>query len=287
MWVDRFHVQQIVRRALEEDVGFGDLTTKSIVSLSEKAQGMIIAEEALVLAGLDVAHEVFSMLDPEVYFEAHAQDGERLKRGSLIATLNGKAEALLSGERVALNFIQRLSGVATLARRFADRVRGTKTQIVDTRKTTPGLRLLEKYAVTMGGCRNHRFGLFDGVLIKENHIAMAGSITQAVQAVRSKVAHTMKIEVETQNIMEVREALSAGADVIMLDNMETAMTRKAVAEIRQKAGHQVLVEASGRMSLERVQEVAASGVDLISVGALVHAARWMDISMDISPKTFS
>jgi nicotinate-nucleotide pyrophosphorylase (carboxylating) len=283
MRLERLHIQGVVRRALEEDIGYGDLTTRSVLSPDLPAEGWIIAEEPLVVAGLDAAREVFSTLDPGAHFDGLVEEGKSVKEGERIVSVRGRGETLLSGERVALNFLQKLSGIASLSRQFAERVRGTGARIVDTRKTTPGLRVLEKYAVTVGGCHNHRFGLFDGVLIKENHIAMAGGIAQAVRRLRQNVPHTVKIEVETRNLREVREALEAGAEVIMLDNMEPTLMKKAVKEIRDKGDRRVLIEASGRMSLEKVREAALTGVDLISVGALVHSARWMDISMDILP----
>jgi nicotinate-nucleotide pyrophosphorylase (carboxylating) len=282
--INRFYLQRVVSRALEEDIGPMDITTGLIIPPDRTAHGTIKAEEALVLAGVQVAREVFLTLDPEVHYEPCARDGDPLKKGQVIVTLYGRAACLLSGERVALNFLQRLSGIATLSKKFAGRVQGTRATVVDTRKTTPGLRILEKYAVRVGGCGNHRFGLFDGVLIKENHIAIAGGVGPAVRLAREGAPHTAKVEVETGSLKEVREAVRAEADIIMLDNMDTPSIRKAVQWIRKEGNHPVLIEVSGRMTLARIQEMAEAGVDLISVGALIHSAPWADISMDLTAK---
>lgn len=275
-------IKKIVESALSEDIGVGDITTTYIVPDNLVATGVIIAEEDIVLAGIRVAEEVFRALDPEVAFGALAVDGDSIKAGSHIARLYGNARALLTGERVALNLLQRLSGIATLSRKFKEAVNGLPVRIVDTRKTTPGLRILEKYAVRAGGCWNHRYGLFDGVLIKENHIALTQGISMAISSVKKHVPHTMKIEVEVSNMEEVREAVSGGADIILLDNMDIQMMQEAVSIIREYRDRNILIEASGGMNPDRVREVASTGVDIISAGALIHSAVWANISMDVS-----
>lgn len=265
----------IIENALREDIHTGDITTLAVVPERRAARARLIAKEPMVLAGIGVAARVFQILDPAVRFDARFADGARLSAGDLIAAIDGDSALLLQGERVALNLLQRMCGTATLTARYAEAVAGTKARIVDTRKTTPGLRVLEKYAVRVGGGTNHRTGLYDGVLIKENHIAAAGGITEAVRRARAYIPHTMKIEVETENLAEVAEAISSGADIIMLDNMDLATMREAVETIAGRA----IVEASGGVNLETVRGIAETGVDIISVGALTHSARAMDISM--------
>lgn len=274
-------IKAIVEAALIEDVGPGDITTSLLIPEDKTAEGVITAEEEIVLAGVRVAEEVFRTLDPGVEFEAFAADGDLLKRGDKIIRVRGRARALLSGERVALNFLQRLSGVAVLSRRYVGAVKGLPVRIVDTRKTTPGLRGLEKYAVRVGGCWNHRYGLFDGVLIKENHIALTPGVAEAISLARRNIPHTLKLEVEVRDLEEVREAIRGGADIIMLDNMDLPAMREAVRMIRGHKEREILIEASGGMSLDRIREVAETGVDLISAGALTHSASWLNISMDI------
>ena len=274
-------IKSIREAALTEDIGPGDITTSLLIPDNKVAEGIITAEEEILLAGVRVAEEVFRTLDPGMEFEAFAADGDLLKRGDKIIRVRGKARALLTGERVALNFLQRLSGVAVLSRRYAEAVKGLPVRIVDTRKTTPGLRGLEKYAVRVGGCWNHRYGLFDGVLIKENHIALTPGVAEAISLARRNVPHTLKVEVEVRNLEEVREAIRGGADIIMLDNMDIPAMREAVRMIRGHKEREILIEASGGMSLDRIREVAATGVDLISAGALTHSASWLNISMDI------
>jgi nicotinate-nucleotide pyrophosphorylase (carboxylating) len=269
------HLDRIIDTALAEDIHTGDITTLALVAEPRRVRGVLKAKEGFVLAGIDVAKRVFSRLDASLEFNAMFQDGDRVMSGDIIAEFFGDASLLLQGERVALNLLQRMCGVATLTSRYVEAVAGTKARIVDTRKTTPGLRILEKYAVRVGGGINHRTGLYDGVLIKENHIAAAGGITVAVSRAREYIPHTLKIEVETETLVEVAEALSACADIIMLDNMDLATMREAVASIAGRA----LVEASGGVSLETVRSIAETGVDIISVGALTHSARAMDISM--------
>ena len=271
----QFEIERIIRTALAEDIGLGDVTTSVTVGAEAQGRAELVAKEDFALAGIDVAAEVFRVIDPAVKFEKIFVDGQQVKRGDVIAWLKGPASVLLTGERVALNLLQRMSAIATLTARYVAEVDGTKATIVDTRKTVPGLRALDKYAVRMGGGRNHRIGLFDGVLIKENHIAAAGGIAAAVARAKEQLPHTLKIEVETSTLDEVTEALDAGADVIMLDNMTLDEMRSGVELIAGRA----LVEASGGVNLERVREIAETGVDIISVGALTHSGKAADISM--------
>ncbi|MEA3493323.1 MAG: carboxylating nicotinate-nucleotide diphosphorylase [Candidatus Margulisiibacteriota bacterium] len=268
-------VRKIVREALREDVGAGDITTRSIVVSSVVVQAVIRAKEAGVIAGLPAAKEVFRQIDRKIKFVPKVKDGAKVKRGKIIATVSGPARGILTGERVALNFLQRLSGIATLTNQFVKK--GKKAKILDTRKTTPGLRALEKYAVKMGGGVNHRFGLYDAVLIKDNHIDLAGGIDKAIVA--AKLALSRKeIEVEAKTTAQVKKSMSVGADRILLDNMSLKNLRKAV-KLCKKA--KVKTEASGGVSLKTVSKIAATGVDAISVGALTHSARALDISLDI------
>ncbi|HXV19526.1 MAG TPA: carboxylating nicotinate-nucleotide diphosphorylase [Desulfuromonadales bacterium] len=270
-----FAIDSIIRNALQEDIGTGDVTTLATIEPGTMARAELVAKEDFVLAGIDVARRVFQILDATVAFEKLSEDGLSVRRGEVFAWLRGEAAVLLQGERVALNLLQRMSGIATLAARFAHEVEGTGATIVDTRKTMPGLRVLDKYAVRMGGARNHRTSLYDGVLIKENHVAAAGGITTAISGARERVPHTLKIEVETRNLEEVAEAVNAGADIILLDNMDNATLRQAVALVAGRAR----TEASGGVNLETVRGIAETGVDLISVGALTHSVRAADISM--------
>lgn len=270
-----FEIERIVRTALEEDIGLGDMTTEVTVAAGTMARAELVAKEDFVLAGIDVAAKVFSTLDIDVAYEKLLEDGQQVHRGDVLAWLKGSAAVLLQGERVALNLLQRMSGIATLTSSFVKEVEGTGAVIVDTRKTVPGLRALDKYSVRMGGGRNHRIGLFDGVLIKENHVAAAGGIEVAIDRARQLLPHTLKIEIETRNLDEVAQALSAGADIIMLDNMNLDEMREAVGLIDGKA----LVEASGGVSLETVRSIAETGVNIISVGALTHSVRGADISL--------
>ncbi|HMB14914.1 MAG TPA: carboxylating nicotinate-nucleotide diphosphorylase [Pelovirga sp.] len=271
----QFEIERVVRTALQEDIGLGDVTSMAVVARDARAQAELVAKEDFVIAGLDVAAAVFHHLDPDLSFEKIFVDGQKVRRGEVLAWLKGSALMLLQGERVALNLLQRMSGIATLTAHFVAAVEGTGAAIVDTRKTAPGLRALDKYAVRVGGGRNHRIGLFDGVLIKENHIAAAGGIAAAIAAIRVNVPHTLKIEVETRNLDEVQQALDAGADIIMLDNMTNADMVAAVALIDNRA----LTEASGGVNLERVHEIGATGVNIISVGTLTHSVVAADISM--------
>ena len=271
----QFEIERIIRTALEEDIGLGDVTTEVTVARDTVARAELVAKEDFTLAGIDVAAKVFRILDPDVSFEKILTDGQSVRKGEVIAWLKGKASVLLQGERVALNLLQRMSGIASLTAKYVAEVEGTNAIIVDTRKTVPGLRALDKYSVRMGGGRNHRIGLFDGVLIKENHIAAAGGISAAIERAKQQLPHTLKIEIETCDLAEVEEALHAGADIIMLDNMTLDEMRQGVEFIAAKA----LVEASGGVNLERVRDIAETGVDIISVGALTHSVTAADISM--------
>jgi len=268
-------IDRLIEQALLEDIHTGDITTMAVVPQSRHAEARLIAKEELVAAGLQIAGRVFGRLDPSAVFRPCLADGERAAKGAVMATVSGDAASLLMGERVALNILQRLCGIATLTSRFVAAVSGTKARIVDTRKTTPGLRELEKYAVRIGGGINHRTGLYDGVLIKENHIVAAGGVTEAIRRARAYIPHTLKIEIETETLAQVDEALAAGADIIMLDNMNLDEMKTAVATIAGRAQ----VEASGGVNLETVRAIAETGVDIISVGALTHSPRAMDISM--------
>lgn len=268
-------ISQCINRALEEDIGSGDVTTDSIVPSGASLRGRIIAKQDGTVAGLEVANEVFRRLNPKITFEANVEDGANVKRGVILAELNGDARALLTGERTALNFLGRMSGIATLTRQFVDAVAGTGALILDTRKTAPGLRTLDKLAVQFGGGQNHRTGLFDMVLIKDNHIDFAGSITAAVERVRAS-GTVLPIEVETRTLENVREALQLGVERILLDNMSPETMREAV----RIANGRAKLEASGNVTLGNVFEVAQTGVDFISVGALTHSPRVFDVSLE-------
>ncbi len=270
-------IRETVRRALAEDVGPGDVTTLATVPLTRQAEGAICAREAGVVCGLPVAREVFRQVDDSMAFKSLVRDGTEVAADTTVAEVRGAATSVLTAERTALNFLQHLSGIATLTRQFVGALGEAQARIVDTRKTAPGLRVLEKYAVRAGGGTNHRQGLYDGVLLKDNHLAVAGGIKAAVQAARAAVPHTLRIEVEVTTLDELREALEARADAILLDNMSLEEMRRAVELTAGRA----LLEASGRMSLERVREVARTGVDLISVGALTHSAPALDLSLEI------
>ncbi|PLY03835.1 MAG: nicotinate-nucleotide diphosphorylase (carboxylating) [Desulfuromonas sp.] len=270
-----FEIQRIIRTALQEDIGIGDVTTRATIAPSSSSRAELVAKEDFVLAGIDVAAEVFRTIDPDVSFEALVEDGQMVKRGDVLAWIKGASTALLQGERVALNLLQRMSGIATLTSKFVAEIEGTGASIVDTRKTMPGLRVLDKYSVRTGGGTNHRTALYDGVLIKENHIRAAGGITAAITSARRQIPHTLKIEIETTSRDEVAEALDAGADIIMLYNMGLRQMEEAIALIDGRA----LAEASGGINLDTVRAIAETGVDLISVGALTHSSPAVDISM--------
>ena len=273
-------VKGIVKRALEEDIWTGDITTLSIVPAEERATGHIWSKADGVVAGLPIAELVFKNLDPELEFTYLVEEGQVVTAGTVLAKISGPAQSLLQGERVALNFLQRLSGIATRTSRLTEVIKFYNCEVVDTRKTTPGLRVLEKYAVRMGGGRNHRFGLYDAVLIKDNHIVVAGGVREAVTAVRRNLGHTVKIEVEVKSMDQLTEALEARVDIIMLDNMSPDEMREAVKVIDGRA----LTEASGRITEESIVEVAKAGVDYISIGVLTHSVQSLDISLDISTK---
>ncbi|HYA48378.1 MAG TPA: carboxylating nicotinate-nucleotide diphosphorylase [Burkholderiales bacterium] len=267
---------ETIRAALREDMPQGDITSESVIPAGAASEAVILAKEDGVLAGLPVARRVFELVDPRVEFRAESADGRAVQKGDVVARVEGPTVSLLKAERTALNFLQRLSGIATATRRFVDAVAGTKARILDTRKTTPGLRLLEKYAVRMGGGTNHRLGLSDMVLIKDNHLRYVGSIAEAVHRARAAVAARVKVEVEVTSLDELGQALAAGADIVMLDNMSLEETREAVAI----AAGRVPLEVSGKVSLEHVREIAETGVDLISVGALTHSSPALDISLE-------
>lgn len=273
------HVRKIVARAFVEDLGRGDLTTNLTVPESAKARGIFYSKQPLVVAGFPVAEEVFRVLQPDYQWDALITDGMEVPAGQPLARVEGKAATLLSGERVALNFLQRLSGVATLTRKFKDQLAGLNTDLLDTRKTTPGLRILEKYAVRMGGGTNHRMGLDDGILIKNNHIAIAGGIAPAIKSVNREKPVGMPIEVEVRTRQELEEAIEAGAEIALLDNM----TPEDVARCVGLARGRVLLEVSGGVSLENIRAYAETGVDRISVGALTHSAPAADINFLIEP----
>jgi len=272
-------ISQYISRALEEDIGPGDVTTDTIVPANASLHGRIVAKEDGIVAGLEVAKRVLLSLDQRVNFLARVEDGMKVTRGTVLADLDGPARALLTGERIALNFLGRMSGIATLTRKFVDAVSTTKAVILDTRKTAPGLRLTDKLAVRLGGGQNHRTGLFDMVLIKDNHIDFAGSITAAVERVRSS-GTKLEIEVETRTLDNVREALALGVERILLDNMSSSTMREAVAICDGRAK----LEASGNVTLDNVLEVAGTGVDYISVGALTHSPKVFDVSLEFVEK---
>ncbi len=273
-------INEIIRRALAEDIGGGDVTTNSIVSPDSEVSGRFIAKSAGVVAGWDVVRATFRLVDERVKLFQSVSDGTEVKGGESIGKITGPGRAILSGERVALNFLQRMSGIATATRRFVEAAAGTRAVILDTRKTAPGLRVLDKLAVRIGGASNHRTGLYDMVLIKDNHIAEAGRITEAVRRVKKSHAANLKMEVEVRTLDELREAVELGVDRILLDNMSIPEMRRAVKIVRGR----VPLEASGNMNIRRITAVAATGVDFISVGALTHSVIAMDISLMIEKK---
>ena len=277
MSLDPIILRDIIGRALREDLGTGDITTQSIVSDNYVTIGFIRAKEPGVVAGLGVAKEVFLHLSPEISFQPRVRDGESVIVGQLLARVEGDARAILSGERVALNFLQRMSGIATRVAHLLVLIAGQKARLTDTRKTTPGLRVLDKYSVRVGGGYNHRFGLYDAILIKDNHIKVAGSISEAVSRAKSRAPHTMGIEVEVESLEGVEEAIRAGAHTVMLDNMDLESMRKAVELVKGRA----LLEASGTVNEETILDIAKTGVDLISVGGLTHSVKSLDISLDV------
>lgn len=271
-------IDRLIELALAEDIGPGDITTAAVVGPAARGSALIVAKEPLIVAGMDVAQRVFAAVDPEVTITAKVGDGEAIGAGKVMAELAGRLASLLTGERTALNFLQRLCGIATQTRRYVEALGPGRARLVDTRKTTPGWRVLEKYAVRVGGAANHRMGLYDGVLVKNNHITAAGGIAACVEKIRGRVSHLAKIEVETATLDEVRQALAAGVEVIMLDNMDIDQIRQALDLINGRA----LVEVSGGVTIDALKALGQAGVDLISAGALTHSARAMDISMRIT-----
>ena len=271
----------LIRLALDEDIGTGDRTTLATIESDARAEAVVIAKEPLVLAGVPYFARVFELMQADLEVQATAPEGSLVDPGVTVVTLRGNARDLLIGERTALNILQRLSGIATLTRRFVDAISGTSASIVDTRKTAPGMRSMAKYAVVQGGGSNHRFGLDSGIMVKDNHIASCGSLTEAVRRVRAASPHLLKIEVEVTNPRELEEALEAQADVILLDNMSTEELRAAV-EVVASRPRRPLLEASGNLTLDRVREVAQTGVDLLSVGALTHSARAVDLRLRVA-----
>ncbi|MFL6227768.1 MAG: carboxylating nicotinate-nucleotide diphosphorylase [Pyrinomonadaceae bacterium] len=281
-WLDEGALFSQIGAFLNEDLGRGDITTQACIKRNANARGRFLAKEPMVVAGLEAAESVFATLDSQQQLESFVSDGEEIEAGKVIARTNGFADVLLAGERLALNLLQRLSGIATLTRAYVNAIEGTRAAIVDTRKTAPGLRMLEKYAVQAGGGRNHRFGLDDGVLIKDNHIALAGGVGAAVRRAKESVGHLHKIEVEVSNERGLREAIEDGADILLLDNLTPEETAR-LGGIARELAPGVLLESSGGITLENVRAYAEAGVDLISIGALTHSARAVDISFKIQP----
>jgi len=275
------HLKRLIDLALEEDIGTGDITTETLIPMDAEGRAEIIAKEPLILAGLAVARTVFRRLDPSLMFEEGCMDGEHLSTGTCLLTISGRLRPLLTGERTALNFLQRLSGIATHVRRFADALPAEDIRLVDTRKTTPGWRALEKYAVRIGGAANHRLSLSDGILIKDNHVAICGGIRTALEKARRGAPHTLKLEIEVATPEQAAEAAAAGADIIMLDNMDPETIQEAVRRIDGRA----LVEVSGGVTRGTIAALVARGVDIVSVGALTHSAVAVDISMNIVTTT--
>lgn len=272
-----FDIDGVVMGALKEDMPLGDITTDFLIDSKSVSKAVFLAKQEGIIAGLDVCERVFKLIDENVNFKRLIEDGTYVERGTIIAEVEGNTRALLKGERTALNFLQRLSAIATVTNEYCKKVRDLPVKIADTRKTTPGLRMLEKYAVKAGGGSNHRFSLSDGVLIKDNHIEAVGSIKCAVELARKNIPHTIKIEVETETLEQVQEALDCSADIIMLDNMSLDMMKEAVRLINKRA----VVEASGDINVDKVYDVACTGVDIISVGRITRSANSLDISMDI------
>ena len=271
----RIQLEPIITRALEEDWGYGDWTTDLCVPKDKESKARIITREDIVVSGVDVAMDVFRRVDPSLKVEQLVKNGQRVEGKTVLLEITGNARSILKSERVALNFLGRMCGIATATRAFVDQLSGTKCQLLDTRKTTPGMRLIEKAATVTGGARNHRVGLCDGVIVKENHIRAAGGIKPAVSRLLESLPPTLKIEVEVTNLNEVQEAIDAGADIIMLDNMSIAEMSMAVRTIKGRAK----TEASGGVKLDTVRQIAETGVDFISTGSTIHSARWSDLSM--------
>ncbi|MDB9823129.1 carboxylating nicotinate-nucleotide diphosphorylase [Deltaproteobacteria bacterium] len=274
---NQFRVDSVIRTALEEDLGSGDITTDAIIDPDSKGKAILETREQVVLAGLPVFCRAFELIGPEIKFETFYEDGELVETGETICNISGSLSVILKAERTALNFLQRMSGIATLTREYVSMAGSDNVRILDTRKTAPGLNLFDKYSVRMGGGFNHRFGLYDGILIKDNHITAAGSVAEAVNLAKKNSPHTVRVEVEVEDLAGVEEAVKAGADAILLDNMTYTEIREAVHLIAGK----ILVEASGGITLENINEIARTGVDLISVGALTHSVRAVDLSLEL------
>lgn len=279
--LDRTLLERSLKLWLDEDIGMGDVTTMTTIPAGHRSKGIIHVKDEGVIAGLPVAEAVFALVDPALHFEAKVSEGSTASFGTVLAEVTGSTRSILLGERLALNLLQRMSGIATRTHQFVQRLEGRSVRLVDTRKTTPGHRLLEKYAVRVGGGHNHRFGLYDAVMIKDNHIKGAGGIAEAITAARANIPHTMKIEVEVESFPQLEEALAAKPDIIMLDNMPPEQMREAVRRMKETAPH-IIVEASGNVSLETVQSIADSGVDVISVGKLTYSVQALDISLDLN-----
>jgi nicotinate-nucleotide pyrophosphorylase (carboxylating) len=276
-------IRKSIKLWLEEDLGGGDITTMSTIPEDQQARGIIHVKEDGIAAGLPIAAAVFAEIDAALHFEPKVSDGTSVKKGDILAIVEGSTRSILFGERLALNLMQRLSGIATRTREYVEALEGLPTRLVDTRKTTPGHRMLEKYAVRVGGGHNHRFGLYDAVMIKDNHIKGAGGIAQAIQAARAQIPHTMKIEVEVESCEQLDQALDAGPDIIMLDNMKPSAMKEAVAIIKAKSPH-IVVEGSGSVTLQTIKSMAESGVDVISVGRLTYSVASLDISLDLNER---
>jgi nicotinate-nucleotide pyrophosphorylase (carboxylating) len=270
-------VEDLVRRALMEDIGPGDITTEATIPADKQCTAVVVAKEDGVVCGHPLAQAAFLTLDPTLTYEILMPEGSVVTPGTQVARISGNARSILTAERVALNFMQRMSGIATTTRKLADKIKYYHARLVETRKTTPGLRLIEKYAVRVGGALNHRFGLHDAILIKDNHVAVAGGVRKAVHAARKVVSHTTRIEVEVESLEQLQEALESGADIILLDNMDPEMMKKAVEITAGKA----ILEASGGITAENLEDVARTGVDIISLGVLTHSVKALDLSLDV------
>lgn len=272
-----------IKAWLQEDIGYGDVTSRATIPAGHQSVGIIHVKDTGTIAGLAIAELVFKLVDPSLKFTALKQDADLVEYGTVVAQVEGSTHSILTGERLALNLMQRMSGIATVTRQYVNLLEGLPVRLVDTRKTTPGHRWLEKYAVRVGGGHNHRFGLYDAVMIKDNHIKGAGGITAAVKSAREQIPHTMTIEVEVENLEQVKEACAAGANIVMLDNMSPELMKIAVKEIRGLAPH-VMIEASGNVSLATIRGIAETGVDIISVGKLTYSFDNLDISLDLNEK---
>lgn len=277
MMLNQFYVDDLINSALKEDINYIDITTDNLIPQEQEGEARFLAKADGVLCGIDVAIRVFTLIQPDFQYEIFINDGEYVKKGDIIATVKGKTRTILKGERTALNLLQHMSGIATMTNKIVKIVEGTNASIADTRKTLPGLRPIQKYAVTVGGGKNHRYNLSDAAMLKDNHVDAGGGITGAVKKLRSKLGHMAKVELEVRNLDELKEALSVDVDVIMLDNMDNETMKKAVEITNGKA----LLEASGGITEETIRGVAETGVDIISIGALTHSVKAFDISLKI------